>query len=125
MDVHGFLNGPGMAVDLFVDYLFGAIYLGALVVVYDSCLVVFGSLSLGFPSAVLNVLVPFEVYLYAFLFEQFPELFSCVWHVWNYNGDVLFFVGWWIVVVVGGGMVEVGKFVLPLAECPVWKLIML
>ena len=61
-----------------------------------------GSLSLGFPSAVLNV-GAFEVYLYAFLFAQFPELFSCVWHVWNYNGDVLFVVGWWVVVVGGGG----------------------
>ena len=29
------------------------------------------------------------MYLYAFLFAQFPELFSCVGHVWNYNGDVL------------------------------------
>ena len=43
------------------------------------------------------------MYLYAFLFAQFPELFSCVGHVWNYNGDVLFVVGWSIVVVGDGG----------------------
>ena len=69
------------------------------------------------------------MYLYAFLFAQFPELFSCTWHVWNYYGDVLFVVGWWIVVVAGigggGGLVGVGKFVLPLDEGPVWKLTML
>ena len=52
--------------------------------VYDSCLIVFGVLTLGFPSAVLNVLVPLMPF-----FLQFPELFSCVGHVWNYNGDVL------------------------------------
>ena len=67
------------------------------------------------------------MYLYAFLFAQFPKLFSCVGHVWNYNGDVLFVVVWWIVVVVGGGggLVGVGEFVLPLVEGPVWKLTML
>ena len=69
------------------------------------------------------------MYLYAFLFEQFPELFSCVGHVRNYNANVLFVVGWWIVVVVvvggGGGLVGVGEFVLPLVEGPVWKLTML
>ena len=43
------------------------------------------------------------MYLYAFLFALFPELFSCVGHVRNYNGNVLFVVGWWIVVAVGGG----------------------
>ena len=65
------------------------------------------------------------MYLYAFLFAQFLELFSCVWHVWNYNGDVLFVVGWWIVVVGGGGLVGFDKFVLPLVEGPVWKLTLL
>ena len=68
------------------------------------------------------------MYLYAFLFAQFPELFSCVGHVWNYHGDVLFVVGWWIgvvIVIVVGGLVGVGAFVLPLVECPVWKLTML
>ena len=64
------------------------------------------------------------MYLYAFLFAQFPELFSFVGHAWNYNGDVLFVVGWWIVVVavvVGGGvgLVGVGEFVCPLVEGPV------
>ena len=84
-----------------------------------------GSLSLGFPRAVLNVLVPLKCTCISF-FLQFPELFSCVWHVWNYNGDVLFVVGWWIVVViVDGGLVGVGKFVLPLVEGPVWKLTVL
>ena len=89
-----------------------------------------GCFSLGFPSAVLNVLVPLKCSLYAFLFVQFPELFSCVGQVWNYNGDALFVVGWWIVVVVvggggGGGLVGVGKFMLPLVEGPVWKLTVL
>ena len=55
------------------------------------------------------------MYLYAFLFAQFPKLFSCVGHVRNYNGNVLFVVGWWTVVtvvVVGtGGLYGVGEFV--------------
>ena len=65
------------------------------------------------------------MYLYAFLFAQFPELFFCVW---NYDGDVLFVVGWWIVVavvVVVTGLVGVGKFILPLVEGPVRKLTLL
>ena len=67
------------------------------------------------------------MYLYSFLFAQFPEHFSCVWHISNYYGNVLF-VGWWIVVVGGGdggGLVGVGEFVMPLVEGPVWKLTML
>ena len=69
------------------------------------------------------------MYLYAFLIAQFPELFSCVGNVRNYNGNVLFVVGWWIVVAVavggGGGLDGVGDFVLAtLVEGPVWKLTM-
>ena len=69
------------------------------------------------------------MYLYAFLFAQFPELFPCVGHVRDYNGNVLFVVGWWIAVVVvvggGGGLGGVGEFVVQLVEGPVWKLTML
>ena len=52
-----------------------------------------GSLSLGFPSAVLNMLMPLKYTCMPF-FLQFSELFSCVGHVWNYNGDVPFVVAW-------------------------------
>ena len=68
------------------------------------------------------------MYLYSFLFAQFPELFYCGGHVWNNYGDVLFIVDWWIVVVgCGGGvgLVGLGEFVLPLVEGPCWELAML
>ena len=65
------------------------------------------------------------MYLYSFPFAQFLEFFSCVWHVWNYYGDVVFIVVRWIVVVVVDGLVGIGKFVMPLVEGPVWKLTLL
>ena len=68
------------------------------------------------------------MYLYSFPFAQFPELFSCPWHVWDHYGDVLFVVVRWIVVVgvvVVDGLVGVGEFVMPLVEGPVWKLTLL
>ena len=63
------------------------------------------------------------MYLYTFLFAQFLELFTCVGHVLDYNGDLVFVVVCWAVVVggaAGGGvlLVGIGELVLPLVEGP-------
>ena len=63
------------------------------------------------------------MYLYTCPFAQFLELFSCVVHVGNNNGDVFPVVFCWVVVVaVVGLLVGVGESVLPLVEGPRWKL---
>ena len=78
-----------------------------------------------------NVLVPLKCTCMPFFMHSFLNFSPVFWNVWNYNGDVLFVVGWWNVVVVvvgggdGGGLDGVGKFVLPLVEGPVWKLTLL
>ena len=69
------------------------------------------------------------MYLYACPFAQFLELFSCVVHVGNNNGDVFPVVFCWVVVVVVVAvvvlLVGVGESVLPLVKGPRWKLAVL
>ena len=97
--------------------------------VYDSCLVVLGVLFLGIPSAVLNVLVPLKCTCMPFFLHSFLN-FSRVFGMYE-TAMMMFFLllsgGLLLLFVVGGGggLVGVGKFVLPLVECPVWKLTML
>ena len=53
----------------------------------NPCLVV-----LGCPNAGLSVLVPLKCTCIPFFFHSFLELFTCVGHVWDYNGDLVFVV---------------------------------
>ena len=63
------------------------------------------------------------MYLYPFLFVQFLELFTCVGHIWDCNGDLVFVVVCCAAVVGGAGgggvmLVGMGELVLPLVEGP-------
>ena len=63
------------------------------------------------------------MYLYPIIFTQFLELFSCVEHIWDYHGDVVFVVFCWVVVVGGSGggavgLAGMGELLLPLVEGP-------
>ena len=86
-----------------------------------------GSLSLGFPSAVLNVLVPLKCTCMPFFLQSFLN-FSPVSGMYG-TTMVMFFLllagGLLLLLLLVVVVVEVGKFVLPLVEGPVWKLTML
>ena len=45
--------------------------MGALIMIYNPCLVIFGVLSLGFPSAVLSVLFPLKCTCVPFFLHSF------------------------------------------------------
>ena len=65
-----------------------------------------GSLSLGFPSAVLSVLEPLKYTWIPFLLHTFFEFFTCIGNVGNHYGGLVFgFVCWVVVIVVVGGVV--------------------
>ena len=88
-----------------------------------------GSLSLGFPSAVLKVLVPLKCTWIPFFLHNF---LNCSPVVTMYGATmVMFFLllsGELLLSLVGGGgvgLVGVGEFVLPLVKGPCWKLTML
>ena len=49
-----------------------------------------GSLSLGFPSAVLSVLEPLKCTWISFSFAHFFEFFTCVGNVGNNYGGLVF-----------------------------------
>ena len=88
-----------------------------------------GSLSLGFPSAVLRVLVPLKCTWIPFLL-QFLELFTCIGYVRDYNGGLVFSADCWIVVVgcigsVVGLLVGLGELEIPLVEGPKGELAVL
>ena len=82
-----------------------------------------GSLSLGFPNAVLRVLVPLKCTWIPFLLHSFFELFTGVGYVRDYKGGLVFGVVGWIVVVGGVGsvvglLVGLGELEVPLVKGP-------